>query len=263
MKLMPVFMEVIKGAAGNLGHHRMGICKICGMPTIFICIDKMKARENMFCLFCHSSSRKRHVAKMIIDVAFRNKIRHIRELPKTGRVKIYNADVFDSFYKVLRKYKHFVSSELIDNIPPGSQIGERAYCQNLEKLTFESESFDIVITEDIFEHIRNYENAFKEIYRVLKAGGYHIFTVPCDFSKKTVTRVDTSGDADTNLLPPEYHGGPRRGKILAYRTFGYDIFEDLKKIGFDTWVDSSKYVDQKFGIFDSYVFISKKSNPTA
>ena len=125
-------------------------------------------------------------------------------------------------------------------------------------MTFADENFDVVITEDVFEHIRDYKKGFREVYRVLKKGGYHIFTVPCFFDKPTLVRVDTSGDEDIHLLPPEYHRDRIRGKILAYRTFGIDIFEILEKIGFETTVDFSSYVDRRYGIFDSYAFCSKK-----
>jgi hypothetical protein len=60
------------------------------------------------------------------------------------------------------------------------------------------------------------------------------------------------------ILPPEYHGEKNGRKILAYRTFGLDLLDFLKNVGFQTAVDFSKYSDQKNGIFDSYAFISKK-----
>jgi hypothetical protein len=102
--------------------------------------------------------------------------------------------------------------------------------------------------------------SFKEIFRVLKTGGYHIFTVPFVFDKPTIVRVDT--ERDVFLLPPEYHDDYIRGKILAYRTFGIDLFTVLDKLGFETFIHISRYQDQRWGIFDSYVFISKKKYNT-
>ena len=57
----------------------------------------------------------------------------------------------------------------------------------------------------------------------------------------------------------EYHGDPLRGTILAYRTFGIDLFGQLGEIGFETRVDFSSFVDRNYGIFDSSVFISRRS----
>ena len=44
-------------------------------------------------------------------------------------------------------------------------------------MTFENESFDLFITQDVFEHVMTPNKAFKEIERVLKPGGAHVFTV--------------------------------------------------------------------------------------
>lgn len=258
MKIRKIILDLLKGAIVNFRCHRIGKCNICGNLTVFVCTDLEKARENMFCLFCRSSSRKRHVAKVVIERIFENTVSSIREIPGESDVKIYNTDTNDSFYKILHKHASYVCSEFSSEIEPGARVHEKVFNQNLENLTFQDESFDLVISEDVFEHVRNFKKGFREIYRVLKNGGYHIFTVPCNFDKKTIVRVDTSGDTDIHILPPEYHGGPIRGEILSYRTFGIDIFELLRHISFNTGIDFSRYADIKYGIVDSYVFVSKK-----
>ncbi|MEA5598887.1 class I SAM-dependent methyltransferase [Rivularia sp. UHCC 0363] len=255
-------MKVSKAAAlaiQNFGYHQIGQCNICGKSTIFICIDVNTVRNNMYCPVCKSSSRKRHVAKLLIDkVNPKSSLAEVSSNKQLNNLSIYNADVNDAFYQVLRNLKSYYCSSYIPDVEPGTEIKEKVFCQDIENLTFADENFDIVITEDVFEHIRNYKQAFQQVYRVLKKGGYHIFTVPCFFDKPTLVRVDTSGKEDIHLLPPEYHGDKIRGKILAYRTFGIDIFEILEKIGFETTVDFSSYVDKRYGILDSYAFCSRK-----
>jgi len=140
----------------------------------------------------------------------------------------------------------------------GKDIGIRKSTQNVERLTFENETFEVVISEDMFEHVRDYKKGFEEIFRVLKPGGHHIFTVPFMFDRPTLIRVNTDGPSDIEILPPEYHGEKNGRKILAYRTFGLDLLDFLKNIGFETVVDFSKFADEKSGIFDSYAFLSKK-----
>jgi SAM-dependent methyltransferase len=241
----------------NLKYHKLGKCNICGRLTIFICTDLKTARNNMFCIFCNSYSRKRHVAQLILREIIKENC-SISEIPKKRNIKIYNTDIKDAFFKVLHNYDQYYCSAFLPDVDPGKQISERAFCQNIEKISFDDESFDLVITEDVFEHIRDYEKGFREIFRILYIGGYHIFSVPCYFYKPTIHRVYTFGDDDMHILPPEYHGDGIRGKILAYRTFGIDIFDLLRKIGFETEVIFSKYADQKYGIFDSYTFVSRK-----
>jgi ubiquinone/menaquinone biosynthesis C-methylase UbiE len=125
-------------------------------------------------------------------------------------------------------------------------------------LTFPDEKFDIVITEDVLEHVRDYKKALLEIYRVLKNGGVNIFTIPFLFNKETIVRIDTSSENDIHLLPPEYHGDNIHGKIIAYRTFGIDLYKTLRDIGFETTVHFSNLVTSKYNIYNSCVFISRK-----
>jgi len=89
-------------------------------------------------------------------------------------------------------------------------------------------SFDIFITQDVFEHIYNPFKAFDEIARVLKPGGAHIFTVPWyKKNKRTVKRIkmDRRGRV-IHLQPPIYHGNPidDKGSLVTY-DWGRDIFE--------------------------------------
>jgi len=195
---------------------------------------------------------------MMIREVFNGRITSISGIPATSSCKIYNTDVKDAFYSILRDRRTYFCSEYTKGIVPGTETAERVFCQDIERLTFEDESFDVVISEDVFEHVRDHVKGFREVFRVLKPGGCHIFTVPCDFDKKTVARVDVSGSEEINILPPEYHGGPVRGKILCYRNFGSDIFDLLKGIGFESTVDFSEDADKKHGIFESYVFVSRK-----
>ena len=50
--------------------------------------------------------------------------------------------------------------------------------ENLEALADADNSIDHLITADVFEHVRLDELAFREVYRVLKAGGYFFLQVP-------------------------------------------------------------------------------------
>jgi SAM-dependent methyltransferase len=49
---------------------------------------------------------------------------------------------------------------------------------NLESLPLENNSFDLVISLWVFEHIQNPTQVFQEIARVLKLNGYFAFTTP-------------------------------------------------------------------------------------
>jgi len=97
---------------------------------------------------------------------------------------------------------------------------------DLECLGYADGSFDLVLAGDVFEHVREDELAFNEVYRVLQPGGRLLFTVPFE-GERTLVRVDRGGRF---LAPPEYHGGG--GQSLAYRTYGRDLLGRLNTLGF-------------------------------
>lgn len=64
------------------------------------------------------------------------------------------------------------------------------------ELPFRNNSFDIVLCTEVIEHVDNQKAAFKEMFRVLKKGGYLVLTTPnklfkplFDFLSLTKTRV--------------------------------------------------------------------------
>ena len=89
--------------------------------------------------------------------------------------------------------------------------------------------------------------AFKEVLRVLKSGGYHIFTIPVQdpVRHKTVYRVDTSGDRDIHLMEERYHIAGDGDKSLVYTEFGKDIVARLEAIGFEIELLKLKNTDSE------------------
>lgn len=54
--------------------------------------------------------------------------------------------------------------------------------QAAEMLEFEDETFDIVLSFDLFEHIAQVDRHVSEVFRVLHAGGYYLFQTPNKYS---------------------------------------------------------------------------------
>jgi SAM-dependent methyltransferase len=109
-------------------------------------------------------------------------------------------------------------------------------CQNLSAMSFPDAEFDLVVTSDIMEHVRRPREAWAEIRRVLKPGGWHVFSIPVfhPLRPRSVARVDTSGAEDRHLLPPEYHGDGSSGLSLVYTDFGADLLDELASLGLPT-----------------------------
>jgi SAM-dependent methyltransferase len=104
--------------------------------------------------------------------------------------------------------------------------------EDLENLTFPDESFDLMVTQDVMEHIFNPGKAFYEIARTLKKGGAHIFTVPI-VNKEQPSKLNAKKDENGNVIIlgyPDYHGNPvdNQGSLVTMY-WGYDICDYILK----------------------------------
>ena len=99
-------------------------------------------------------------------------------------------------------------------------VGDDVSCQDLECLTFPDESFDLLITQDVLEHVLRPDRAVAEIARVLRPGGAHVFTMPISHGTQTLVRVAPSESGMEHLVPPDYHGSS-----LVIREWGDDFVE--------------------------------------
>ncbi|WP_177243082.1 class I SAM-dependent methyltransferase [Bradyrhizobium sp. Gha] len=103
---------------------------------------------------------------------------------------------------------------------------KKYYVQNLEAQTFDDNIFDLVITQDVFEHVFSPDRAIAEIARTLKPGGGYIMSVPVvrrAQSSRRRARLTKEGSIE-NILPPEFHGNPVNGEgAIVTIDWGFDI----------------------------------------
>ncbi len=106
--------------------------------------------------------------------------------------------------------------------------------QDLTKLTFANNQFDYIMSFDCLEHIPDYKSALKEIHRTLKNKATFMFSVPFNInSKEHLVRAVIEEGKVKHLVEPEYHGNPvSNSGCLSFYTFGWDILDELRKIGF-------------------------------
>lgn len=129
--------------------------------------------------------------------------------------------------KLAQECPNYSASQYIDGIPGGSiHPGSGYRCESLEALTFADESFDLFVTQDVMEHVFDPAQAFREIARVLRPGGAHVFTVPL-VNKARKSECCASRSVDGGIIhhcPPEYHGNPvdQNGSLVTMH-WGYDI----------------------------------------
>jgi SAM-dependent methyltransferase len=118
-----------------------------------------------------------------------------------------------------------------DHVRPGD-YWNGVQCQDVQRLSYPSDSFDACVHSEVFEHVPDDAAGFREVYRVIKKGGVTVFTVPVFDREETVERASLVDGEIHHLLPPSYHDDQLRGRVLAFRDYGRDIVDRLKAAGF-------------------------------
>lgn len=243
-----------------LWRNRLGYCTICRMPTVFLHTQSYSTlRDDLECIFCRGISRNRHLVRVVERLYADRGVRRIKDIDKIEDFSVYISAFSGAVASTIRDLECVVTSEYYD----GCQSGEwrdGIQCQNIEEMSFEDQSFDLIITEDVLEHVQDYKRALSDIYRVLKRGGFFVFTVPFFFDRKTEPLWGLEqGTWKPIVLPVEYHGDSIRGHIPAFNRFGRDFFDILEDIGFQTEVAFSTFRDTRYArIYDCYTFIASK-----
>ena len=92
-------------------------------------------------------------------------------------------------------------------------------------LPFEDDSFDVIFCNHVLEHIPNDAQAMRELYRVMKKGGWGIFQVPQDINRAHTFEDDTITDpAERTRIFGQYD---------HVRVYGLDYFDKLRQVGFE------------------------------
>jgi SAM-dependent methyltransferase len=252
--------------SGPLPYKSTGYDPVCGEGDTFVSKspwfrDSLKAKK------CKTMPRERSLAFVLANLLphFKQAINIMESSPNSFGLSKKLRDMFGP--------DRYTGTQYSASVPCGAGLTRMNTETSLDlenQICVPDNSFDIVISQDVFEHIYNPAKAFKEIARTLKPGGFHIFTVPIT-SKNFgsfifAERVDDAPPSPYGMTvklhaPPEIHGNPMgEGGSLLTRQWGYDIVDFIREnSGLETTV---VYVDsQELGITDAEyrdVLISRK-----
>jgi hypothetical protein len=94
--------------------------------------------------------------------------------------------------------------------------------------------FDLVVSNDVLEHVPDLDRALYESRRILKPGGLCLATFPFAYYKhETIAKARVEGGQVVHLTEPEYHGNPVDPKgSLVFAVPGWDVLNRCHAVGF-------------------------------
>ena len=261
-----------------------GFCIVCGQNSTFrfdptaisaqlkqawglsdSLTEAFNRRESMFCSSCGSSLRIRRLCSALIqtfsEITGKSCMSFIELLgeERFRSMRIAEINACGALHNYLKQHPNLCYSQYVPGMLSGSE-SNGIRCEDLQQLTYPNDYFDIVLTSDTLEHVPDPEKAFNEIYRVLKPGGFHVFTVPVIPSQgATVRRARLAHGQPEFLLPPAYHRPSEREDLLVFADFGMDIVHKLDLFGF---VTDAVFFNRDDEVDVAFVFRSKKANGT-
>ncbi|RQS34596.1 class I SAM-dependent methyltransferase [Burkholderia sp. Bp8992] len=244
-----------------------GYCHVCGSQAIFKSyepVDFPCKRNSFLCEHCGSSARNRHLAKSILDLWLSGDSRaSLRKFARKFRGTVYIASTAGAVAESLAPLgERLVASEYIDGTASG-ECRNGILCEDIQATSFDDSSFDLIITEDVLEHVPCPEMAFSEIRRILKPGGYHISTIPVKWHlAKSEPRAIIENGMIVHLREPEFHLDPTREEgILAFTDYGQDILTRYCSIiGKSEMLAAHGDLDMEraYAIYNNWVFLSQR-----
>lgn len=136
----------------------------------------------------------------------------------TAKKRVLHFAPEQAFYKRFRNMKNldYVTTDL--NSPLADVKAD------ICNLPFKDNEFDVILCNHVLEHIPDDTKAMKELYRVLKPGGFGVFQIPQDLN-----RENTFGD---NTITDKKERAKIFGQYDHVRVYGRDYFDKLRSIGF-------------------------------
>ena len=236
-----------------------GYCRVCETGTGFL-VDRRYGgrelahgwwpnwRERLECEHCHLNNRQRAILSVIKAA--------VQQRQVLGKdLRLYAMEQITPVFQWLHSHLpgvECVGSEYLGDDLPGGTIQDGLMPgmrhENVECLSFASDSFDLMLSNDVLEHVNDPTAAIGEIYRVLKPGGELFLSVPfhihLDVNQCRAKRLD-QGDIVYHL-PPDYHGNPLSSAgSLVFTDFGWEFVAQLQAAGFQ---------DAGLGYYGSYLY---------
>jgi len=225
-----------------------GYCKACDSHSSFQ-VDKLYGsiqtdqgwlpnwRERLICPECQLNNRQRAMIHIIKQAVLEQKKKNN---PENSEIKLYAMEQITPLFSWLKNNLDLdcIGSEYLgEDIKPGSLVNgiiPNMRHENVQDLSFDSNSLDLIVSNDVLEHVDQPHLAISEMGRILKPEGEVFISVP--FYTNRQSSESRAGFVNGKLvhhLSEQYHGNPLSEKgSLVFQDYGWDFLDWLRGAGF-------------------------------
>jgi SAM-dependent methyltransferase len=169
------------------------------------------------------SARARAVLDEVLDLVQDDRSRRILML-----------EAVTPFALALRgRYPYALGCEYLPKMEDRRRFFPIPHC-DIQKTVFDDGSFDVVVSNDVLEHVPGLPDALQEMRRILRPQGACIATFPFAYNTyETSLRATIQEGEIIHLATPEYHGNPVDPQgSLVFQVPGWDVLDMCRVAGF-------------------------------
>lgn len=187
---------------------------------------RVNFRERLVCPGCQLNTRMRFMAHLLRET--------VRGLP--ARPRVYLHEQVTSFFAWAQRSlaAEVLGSEYLGHDLAGGTVIDGIRHEDALALSFADESFDVIVSQEVLEHVPSITDAIDETARVLAPNGRLLLSVPFDqTADETVQRARLVSGVVEHLQEPVFHGNPvsPEGSLVFY-DHGWDLMDRLRDSGF-------------------------------
>ncbi|MCA6436156.1 MAG: class I SAM-dependent methyltransferase [Bacteroidota bacterium] len=184
-------------------------------------------KENVYCPNCYSVDRSR-LLKLFFELRTNVYKQPTNLLHISPNKEIANALIAPTI------------KQTVGTIEPEMYAEYKPVYMDIQDIKENDNTFDVVVCCHVIEHVDDAPKAMREIYRVLKKGGFAVLQVPLAINlDKTIEDLTLKTDKERKL---------KFGQTDHVRLFGLDYFDKLTQAGFRVDRDNpftNKWIDEK------------------
>ena len=193
-------------------------CPLCGCQRRkFLPYGYVTSRENALCPNCLSLERHRLLWLWLVresDIG-----RGAMALPRLLHIAPEVA--------LMRKFRKMYASTPDRYVTADLESPLADMHFDVQQIPLEAESFDAIICNHIMEHVEDDHKALRELYRIMRRGGWGVILSPVELEREKTFEDDTITDrAERTRIFGQYD---------HRRIYGRDYAERLREAGFEVY----------------------------